>query len=180
MCATKAIEYYTYEDYCHWEGKWELIEGIPMAMSPSPNISHQAIAANILFELKKSIPNCNHCLVLAEEDWKINDGTVLKPDVVLICNEPNDQYITKAPEIVVEVISPSTSRRDEVFKFDIYEREQAAYYVIAYPDDYKAKIYKLENNQYIKQGDFSKESYQFENTSCNATIDFDAVFRQFR
>jgi hypothetical protein len=35
MTTEKAIEYYTYYDYLHWEGKWELIEGIPMAMTPS-------------------------------------------------------------------------------------------------------------------------------------------------
>ena len=180
MCAAKAIEYYTYDDYCQWEGKWELIEGMPMAMSPSPTISHQATSAKILNQLMNSIGDCDKCLVLAEEDWKIDDGTVLKPDVVLICDEPNEQYITKAPEIVVEVISPSTSRRDEVFKFDIYEREKALYYILVYPDDCKAKLYKLENNKYIKQGDFSKESYLFDNASCGAMIDFEAVFRQFR
>jgi len=151
-----------------------------MAMSPSPTISHQAIAAKILNQLMNSIGDCDKCLVLAKEDWKIDDGTVLKPDVVLICDEPNEQYITKAPEIIVEVISPSTSRRDEVFKFDIYEREKVPYYVLVYPDDCKAKLYKLENNKYTKQGDFSRESYAFDNTCCGAMIDFEAVFRQFR
>jgi len=33
MATEKAIEYYTYDDYCLWEGKWELIKGMPMAMS---------------------------------------------------------------------------------------------------------------------------------------------------
>ena len=78
MCAAKAIEYYTYDDYCQWEGKWELIEGMPMAMSPSPTISHQATSAKILNQLMNSIGDCDKCLVLAEEDWKIDDGTVLK------------------------------------------------------------------------------------------------------
>ena len=50
MCAIKAIEHYTYDDYCQWEGKWELIAGAPMAMAPSPVINHQAIAGNILYE----------------------------------------------------------------------------------------------------------------------------------
>ena len=37
----KILPYYTYEDYCHWEGRWELIDGIPYAMSPAPNPIHQ-------------------------------------------------------------------------------------------------------------------------------------------
>lgn len=180
MCPVKAVEHYTYDDYCQWEGKWELICGAPLAMTPSPVISHQALVANILFELKKSLGNCEHCLVLADEDWKISEDTVVRPDVVLICDEPNDKYITKAPEIVVEIVSPSTAKRDEVFKFELYERERVLYYVIVYPDDLKAKLYKLENKQFSKQGDFSKETYHFESTSCKAAIDFEAVFRFLR
>ncbi len=180
MCAAKAIEHYTYDDYCRWEGKWELIEGVPMAMTPSPVIKHQAISANILFELKKSIGDCDRCLVLAEEDWKISHDTVLKPDVVLICDEPNDKYITKAPEVVVEVVSKTTAKRDEVFKFEIYEKEHVPYYIIVYPDDCKAKLYKLENNKYSKQGDFSKETYNFEDLTCAVKINFDTVFKLFR
>lgn len=127
-----------------------------MAMSPSPAISHQAIAGKILTELMNSIGGCEKCLALAGEDWKIGSDTVLKPDVVLICDEPNELYITKAPEIVVEVVSQSSAKRDEVFKFDIYEREKVPYYIIVYPDDCKAKLYRLENGGFSKQGDFSK------------------------
>ncbi|MBT3726080.1 MAG: Uma2 family endonuclease [Gammaproteobacteria bacterium] len=180
MCAAKAIEHYSYDDYCLWEGKWELIAGAPMAITPSPVIKHQALAGNILFELKKSIGACERCLVLSEEDWKISNDTVLKPDVVLICDEPNDKYITKAPEIIVEIISQSTAKRDELFKYEIYEREKVPFYIIVYPDDCKAKLYKLENNKYSKQGDFSRETYSFEGTTCPAKINFDAVFRAFR
>jgi len=180
MATEKAIEYYTYNDYCLWEGRWELIKGIPLAMTPSPIIIHQALAAKIVNELVNSIGNCEKCLVLFEEDWKISDDTVVKPDVVLICDEPNDEYITKAPEIAIEVISKSTAKRDEVFKFDLYEKEKVPYYIIVYPDDYKAKVFKLENDKYSKQGDFSKQIYSFDKTSCNAQIDFEIIFKQFR
>ena len=105
MCADKAIEQYSYDGYCYWEGKWELIAGAPMTMTPSPVIKHQAIAAKMLNELMNSIGDCDKSLVLFEEDWKISQDTVIKPDVVLICDEPNDKYIKKAPEIIVEIIS---------------------------------------------------------------------------
>ncbi|MCF6189013.1 MAG: Uma2 family endonuclease [Cocleimonas sp.] len=180
MATEKAIEHYTYNDYCLWEGKWELIEGMPMAMTPSPIIKHQALATKVSYELVKSIGNCEQCLVLSEEDWKISNDTVVKPDVVLICDEPNDKYITKAPEIAVEIISPSTAKRDEVFKFELYEKEKVLYYIIIYPDDLKAKLYHLIEGKYVKQGDFSKETYDFEDTSCKAEINFDNVFKQFR
>lgn len=180
MPTEKAIEYYTYDDYCLWEDKWELIEGMPMAMTPSPIITHQAIAAKVLYELMSSIGNCEKCLVLSAEDWKISENTVVKPDVVLICGEPNDKYITKAPEVAVEVISKSTAKRDEIFKFELYEKEQVLFYIIIYPDEYKAKVYKLVNRKYAKQGDFFTEAYQLKGTSCNAEINFDNVFKLFR
>ncbi len=180
MCPIKAIEHYTYDDYCQWEGQWELIEGVPLAMTPSPVICHQAISARILTELMNSIGDCTQCLVLAEQDWKISQDTVIKPDVVLICDEPNDKYTTKAPEIIIEIISPLTAKRDEVFKFELYEREKVLFYIIVYPDDLKAKLYKLENNKYSKQGDLSRETYSFEGTSCSAKIDFEAVFKVLR
>jgi Uma2 family endonuclease len=180
MIIEKAIEYYTFDDYLIWEGKWELIGGIPMTMAPSPVIKHQAIAGKILNELMNSIGDCERCLVLSEEDWKISNDTIVKPDVVLICDEPSDTYITKTPEIAVEVISKSTAKRDEVFKFEIYEREKVLYYIIVYPNDCKAKLYQLKNGKYSKQGDFFKETYEFEDTTCKAKINFDNVFKLFR
>lgn len=178
-----AIEYlpsYSYDDYKEWKGKWELYNGYPISMSPSPMINHQAIAYEIAYELRKKLEECERCLVLGEEDWKLSDSTVLKPDVVIICDEPNDAYITKAPEIIVEVISKSTAKRDENYKFETYEKEKVKYYVLVYPDDLKAKVYKLKDSKYDKQGDFSKEGYEFEDTLCKAYVDFGKVFKRFR
>ena len=109
-----------------------------------------------------SMNNCSKCFVLGEADWKVNNDTVLKPDVVLICNETN-----KAPE----VISKSTAKRDEVHKFKIYEEEKVKYYVI---------VYRLESNNYTKEGDFSLETYDFEETSCKSSVNFANVFKRFR
>ena len=42
---------YNYEDYKHWKGEWELIDGIPYAMAPAPNITHQEINLNLVYLL---------------------------------------------------------------------------------------------------------------------------------
>ena len=175
-----ALEYYTYDDYKLWEGEWELIDGSPLAMSPAPMINHQLIANMIAVELTNSTSKCDKCLVASEVDWKVNDDTVLRPDVVLICDEVSGAYLTKAPEIVVEVISKSTAKRDEKYKFEIYEKEKVKYYILVYPDDLTAKVYKLDGKKYDKQGDFSKEKYNFEETSCEVSVDFEKVFKRFR
>jgi len=177
--AYKYEEFYSYDDYIHWEGNWELIDGIPYAMSPSPIIKHQFFGGSILSQLYNNIENCDKCLVVAEEDWKVNNNTILKPDIALICDEPNESYITKAPEIVVEIISPSTAKRDETIKFQIYEAEKVLYYILVYPDELKAKIFKLKKDKFIKVGDFFTETYKFKNTTCKAKINFERVFRRY-
>lgn len=176
-----AIEYYTYDDYVQWKGDWELIYGYPVAMSPSPIITHQMVANLIAFELTEAFEECEECFVLSEQDWKISDETVVRPDVVVICNEPNDAYITKTPKIVVEVVSKSSAKRDETTKFDLYEAEKVPYYIIVYPHDLKAKVYKLEDKNYSKVGDFSDEvAYLDEPQECKSKIDFERVFRRLR
>ncbi len=180
MAALDHLPHYTYDDYKLWEGNWELYEGFPVAMSPAPMIIHQALAYTIARQLGNEIEECEHCLVLGEEDYKLTDDTILRPDVVLICDEPNEAYITKAPEIIVEVISKSTAKNDENYKFDKYETEKVKYYIIVYPDELYAKVYKLKDGKYDKQGDFSKESYTFEETDCKASVDFEKVFKRFR
>ncbi|MGM0624135.1 MAG: Uma2 family endonuclease, partial [Campylobacterota bacterium] len=80
----------------------------------------------------------------------------------------------------VEIISKSTAKKDEKYKFDIYEAQMVKYYIIVYPDDLIAKVYKNENAKFIKQGDFATEKYRFENTTCDVAIDFEMVFRRYR
>ena len=177
MCA---IEYYTYEDYLKWEGNWELINGIPLAMAPSPMKKHQGLASEFIYLLREQLEECEECEVLGEIDYKVSEDTVLKPDVVLTCGETNENHLTKAPQIVVEIISPSTAKRDEKYKFEIYEKEKVLYYVLVYPDSLTAKVYKLDGKSYDKQGVFSHEMYRFEETVCDIEIDFDRVFKRFR
>ena len=180
MAALDYLKHYTYDDYKLWEGQWELYEGFPVAMSPAPIIIHQTLASMIITQLSNSISECERCFVLGESDYKLADDTIFRPDVALICDEPHDAYITKAPEIVVEVLSPSTAKNDEGYKFQKYEAEKVKYYIIVYPDELYAKVYKLKDGKYDKQGDFSKENYNFEETLCKASIDFNNVFKRFR
>ena len=176
----QAIEYYTYDDYKEWEGEWELIDGIPLSMAPAPMIKHQRLATMIITELHNQLEECTQCEVLGEIDYKVSDDTVLKPDIVLTCGETNESYLTKAPEIIVEIISKSTAKRDEKYKFEIYEKEKVNYYILVYPDDLRAKVYKLKDSKYDKEGDFLQERYDFEETTCHISLDFERVFKRFR
>jgi hypothetical protein len=57
---SRAIDFlpnYTYSDYLNWEGRWELINGIPFAMSPAPAPKHQKVVAKLMHLFLESIEN---------------------------------------------------------------------------------------------------------------------------
>ncbi len=181
MSVAELLDGYTYDDYCFWEGNWELIEGHPVAMAPAPMRIHQDLVTEIVYELRGSLDDeCEECVVSLENDWKINQNTVLRPDVIFTCDDEGEAYLTKAPKIIIEVISPSTAKNDEKIKFKIYEEEKVLYYILVYPDDLVAKAYRLEEGRYSKIGDFSREKLKFEDLECGLSLDFDRVFKRFR
>jgi Uma2 family endonuclease len=146
--AEKILPNYSYEEYCHWEGRWEIIEGIPYAMSPLPRLRHQEIAGNIYFEFKSALKNngCN-CKAFLPLDYKISENTVLQPDVLVVCNpEMDKKVLEKTPEVVVEVLSPSTMLKDRNSKFYIYQEEKIPYYIIIDVDKNEIEVYHLKQD----------------------------------
>ena len=127
-------EIYTVKDYEKWEGDWELIEGRPYAMAPAPFNKHQWMSGKILSLLNNKLKKCKKCFALMEAEYRVNNKTVLRPDVSLICGELG-KYITKAPLIIFEVISLSTRFRDEITKKEIYKQQKVPFYVMIYPDN---------------------------------------------
>ena len=182
MEALKVYDYinYTYEDYKEWEGDWELIGGMPFAMAPAPMKKHQMLIGYIFSEVISQIDKCSNCEVLIDSDWKLNSQNILKPDVAIVCNDDNQKYISKTPEVIFEVISPSTAKRDENLKFMIYAGEGVKYYILVYPDDLVAKVYKNYDFNFKKVGEFDTESLDFEGIKCEFAFDFEAIFKRFR
>ncbi|WP_456457866.1 Uma2 family endonuclease [Nitratifractor sp.] len=177
MGAVEYCEHYTRKDYEQWEGDWELIYGDAYAMAPSPVFNHQFVSGKILRVLDEALDKCPDCHAVMEMDWDVSEETVVRPDSMVICYEP-DERLTKRPEIIFEVISPGTARRDEILKFDLYRSEGVPFYLLVYPDQRKAKLYRLENHEYRKVGDFSDELHRFELGKCAIDFDFSKIWRQ--
>jgi len=164
---------YSYKDYINWEGDWELIEGYPFAMAPSPVSVHQRIMWKLARFIDEGLDNCE-CEGYPELDWIIDEKTILRPDIAIYCEEI-EEYAKTPPKLVIEIISPSTALKDEDIKFKIYEREKVEYYVLVYPDFKKVRVFKLKNGKYDKvfEGD---KSYKFD--FCNLEIDFGKIFKK--
>ena len=168
---------YNYEDYKNWEGRWELIHGIPYAMSPAPSIKHQRVSNNIAWQLKNLLMNCSECQALLPVDWKIDEKTTVQPDNLVICSESeNNVYLTKAPVLIFEILSKSTASKDRTTKYNLYEAEGVQYYVIVDPADSIAKIYTLHNGKYIKVQDASNELIDFDLGKCKFQFDFSKLW----
>jgi Uma2 family endonuclease len=171
---------YSFEDYQRWEGGWELIAGIPYSMIPAPVKNHQMLVGYIFSEISQKTDGCPNCEILIDEDWKLDSNTVLKPDVSVVCNDNNPSYIAKTPEIIFEVLSPSTAKRDEGLKFNMYEEEGVKYYTLIYPDDLVAKVYKLKDGHFKKEAECDTETYLFDDITCPFELDFSVIFKRFR
>ena len=174
------FQYYTFDDYQEWEDRWELIDGVAYAMAPAPYPKHQStvfkIAKELDAQLECSDEKCK--IYISPVDWKIDEGTVVQPDVALFCEDPEAQFFSQTPPLVVEVLSKATALKDVTTKKDLYERECVLFYVIVEPHTEIADVYKLAGGKYQHKGKYTKEERcDFElSDECRSAIDFSRVF----
>ena len=170
------LPHYTYDDYLLWKGRWEMIGGIPYAMTPAPAVEHQQISQNIAHDLVDALDNCKQCQALLPVDWKISEDTVVQPDNLVVCYPPEGKYLTKAPTLVFEILSKSTAQKDRKTKYDIYEREGVKYYVIVDPIEHIAKVFELASGRYKKLIDAGEEMVAFDLGPCEIQLDFGRIW----
>lgn len=146
----KILPHYTYEDYCNWEGRWELIDGIPFAMRPAPVPRHQWINANIKAEFVNSIKKsgCTTCKVYDFIDIKISEDTILQPDTLIVCGEIEKPFLDFPAALVVEILSPATALKDRNSKYFIYEEQKIPYFLIVDVNKKEVEVYHLEDGRY--------------------------------
>jgi Uma2 family endonuclease len=163
---------YTVSDYEQWEGNWELIDGIPYAMSPSANKKHQIISSNLYFQIRQQLDECS-CKILYELDWRINENNILRPDLVIVCDDDQREFIYNTPALIIEILSPSTAEIDKVLKYNKYETAGLPWYIIVDPETYETIIYQLVDNSYLRVTD---SEFILEG-DCSVAIDWERVFK---
>lgn len=180
MRALTYIPRYTVKDYNLWEGDWELIDGLPYAMSPSPIGKHQFLVAELLYQLmndfKKKADACGGCRAVSDLDWIVDDSTVLRPDIAVICKATGD-FITSPPALIIEIISPSTALKDRQIKFEIYQEQGVGYYIIADPQMKTFQIFQLTAGKYEELNNLKEFSLQ---EKCRLSLDLNAALNAIR
>ena len=152
---------WTYEDYTAIpdDGKrYEVVNGV-LFMSPSPDQQHQDTAGAIFAYLWNHI-NLGTLgrVYTAPFDVELASHTVCQPDIIVILNANISKISAKriigAPDLVVEVASPSTARYDRREKLDAYARSGVTEYWIAEPTSRTIEILTIKAGTYHSHGIF--------------------------
>ena len=154
MSALKAkyLPHYKIADFERWEGDWEVIHGIPYSMSPSSTYFHQSFGSEIHHLLKQELTkNKCTCKILYELDWRVSDNTVVRPDLMIICNAPSGSFIENTPELIVEILSPGTLMIDRGLKYELYQKEGVKYYLIADLETQSISRYIFQGGKYVPE-----------------------------
>lgn len=153
---------YSYADYTSWDDQehWELINGEAWAMSPAPSRLHQAVLSRIFYALFDHFKEKNCEVYVAPFDVRLPDTpntktaddtedtaitTVVQPDISVICDRKklDDRGCVGAPDLVIEILSPSTAAKDLKIKRILYEQHGVQEYWLLHPTDKIAMLYTL-------------------------------------
>ncbi len=161
----------TYEDYLAFPDdgrRHEIIDGEHYVV-PSPLTKHQRISRNLEYALIKYLEqNPVGEVFHAPYDVVLSELDVVQPDIIYIANERSEiiteRNIQGAPDLVVEIISESTRRTDEIIKRKRYEHFGVVEYWIIDPVLDSVKIYQRKAGAFERAAEISKETGGLLNT----------------
>ena len=152
---------YTLEDWQTWEGSWELIHGVAYptyGMAPAPTPEHQRLAIKLASRVWLGLEGLRgrggSCEAFpAPIDVFLGD-MVVQPDLVVVCDpgKVTARGIEGAPDLVVEILSPSTASKDLTRKRWLYEQAGVPEYLILDPAEEIALLLRLEEGTYVETG----------------------------
>jgi Uma2 family endonuclease len=156
---TDPAEHFTYRDYKSWELKegerYELIEGTAYAMS-APTDQHQAVSWELARQLGNYLVGKPCKARAAPYDVRLfydedeTDDTVVQPDISVICDEAKrgPEGCRGAPDVVIEILSPSNMSDDYIRKFNLYLKAGVREYWIISPETRAVQVFILRDGVY--------------------------------
>ena len=156
MAVEREKGHFTYTDYVGWDDsvRYELIEGIPYMMT-APTWIHQSVSASLITQIHSFLYGKPCKVFAAPFDVRLNaaenDDTVVQPDLVVVCDRSklSGSGCLGAPDMVVEILSPSNARYDIFVKFQQYQKAGVKEYWIVDPERRIVTVFVLENGKYV-------------------------------
>ena len=171
---------YTLEDYYALpdDVRAELIDGVIYDMT-APTFRHQSIALDIAVQIMPCVEKHENCrVVISPIDVQLDcdNRTMVQPDVVILCDPSKniDRCIYGAPDLVMEVLSPSTRKKDMVLKLHKYEQAGCKEYWIIDPKNERVTVYIFDDDDIVHLYTFDdKVPVGISNGECE--VDFKAI-----
>ena len=150
--------------------KIECIDGNTVMLAPA-GTGHNSIGGN-LYRIISNFLRKKRCKVFYETKVVLDESNRLIPDLIVVCDQDKikENYVEGAPDFVVEILSPSTRKRDLSAKRDIYERFGVKEYWIIDPLYRSILVYRFDNPEHP-----SFHTYSFEDTIPVGISDNDCV-----
>ena len=166
----------------------ELIEGEPV-MQAAPSRIHQLICRRLVLQLGDFLEDKTCELYFApftvrlfqeEHDLPEDVDTVVEPDIAVICDHSklDDIGCKGAPDLIIEILSPSTQRHDRIVKYGLYQRAGVREYWIVDPSTRTVQVCTLEDGKYYAPQVYTAESVIESDVLNPCCIDLSKVFRE--
>jgi Uma2 family endonuclease len=177
----------TYDDFVLFpdDGKrHELIDG-EHYVTASPNMRHQQISMNLTLMIGSWLEaHPQGRLFYAPFDVVFSKFDVVEPDVLYVSNERSNVLtapnVQGAPDLLIEIGSPSTRQRDETIKRRLYERSNVVEYWIVDPDIEVVRVYRRSGDSFTRPSELSREADDVLTTDLMAGLELPLarIFRE--
>ena len=162
MATTEHAVKLTYEDYCRApdDKRYELLNG-ELMMVPAPNMKHQEILGRLYVELHRFVQEHELGKVyVAPVDVVLSDTDVVQPDVLFISRAREDRItdanVQGAPDLVIEILSPSTADKDLGKKHELYGSCGVLEYWIIDPVSETVTVHRQRDGKLERAGEFGR------------------------
>jgi Uma2 family endonuclease len=161
---TEVIPKLTFEQFRELpnDGKrYELVHG-EVHVTPAPATRHQAVVQNLSLSLgSQVIKNRLGEVWTAPLDVRLSADTALQPDLIFISNARagiiQEDWIAGSPDVVVEVLSPSTAAHDRATKLPIYAEARVTEVWFIDPTAKIVEVLKLQGKKYLVEATLAGE-----------------------
>jgi len=189
--AEKKDELFTYGDYLTWDDgeRWELIDGVAYNMTPAPSRFHQQVSMELCFQLVNYLRETTCKVFAAPFDVRLQEvdeaddaiRTVVQPDISVVCDPSklDDKGCKGSPDLVVEIPSPATARKDLKEKFLRYEKAGVREYWIVDPSARTVTVFRCSAAGLFGRPDvYGEEERMPAGVFDGLEIDLPSVFRE--
>ena len=180
---------YSYADYLKWDFEEivELIKGKVFKKAAAPNRKHQEVSMNLSRTLGSFLKGQKCKVYAAPFDVRFgrnpedkNVDSVVQPDISVICDSSklDDKGCFGAPDLIVEILSPSNSRVQLHNKFDLYQEFGVREYWIVHPVECSLLIYTLVGGKYQSSKLFTSGDKIISTVLLGFELDLEEVFEE--